>query len=483
MSIIRNALGKFKSLSPAVKASVWFTICSVLQKGGGLITTPIFTRIMATQQYGQVTLYHTWYSFFAVFTTLNMDVGSFNNSMLKYKDNRDDYVSSMQGLTTVITLAFAFIYFCNPTFFNNLVGLSTEIMTVMLSALLFLPAVMFWSAKLRFEYKYIPLVVTSLLVTVFTPILGIIMVLYAEDKGLARIFAFGIVDVTRGGITYIYNLIKSRKIFVKEYWKFSLSFSIPLIPHYLSLIILGQSDRIMIEKLQSVDMVALYSVAYSIAMAMNIITTSINASLIPWTYQRMESKDTDLIQKNVTLVVAFVAIISLLPALFAPEVIYIMAPKEYAEAIWVIPPLSSAVFFTFIYTLFTNIEFYYEASKFSAVATLMAAAVNIVLNAMLIPTFGYAAAGYTTMTSYVLLAIVHYAFMKKTLRKNNLDVPLYNDKAILVISIAHIAVIAFMLILYKNNIARYAVMAVTLIMIFIKRKNIFDLYKNIRMGS
>ena len=256
-----------------------------------------------------------------------------------------------------------------------------------------------------------------------------------------------------------------------------------MIPHYLSLIILGQSDRIMIEKLQSVDMVALYSVAYSIAMAMNIITTSINASLIPWTYQRMESKDTDLIQKNVTLVVAFVAIISLLPALFAPEVIYIMAPKEYAEAIWVIPPLSSAVFFTFIYTLFTNIEFYYEASKFSAVATLMAAAVNIVLNAMLIPTFGYAAAGYTTMTSYVLLAIVHYAFMKKTLRKNNLDVPLYNDKAILVISIAHIAVIAFMLILYKNNIARYAVMAVTLIMIFIKRKNIFDLYKNIRMGS
>lgn len=45
-------LNKYENLSAPVKASIWFTICNVVQKGIALISTPIFTRIMTTQQYG-----------------------------------------------------------------------------------------------------------------------------------------------------------------------------------------------------------------------------------------------------------------------------------------------------------------------------------------------------------------------------------------------------------------------------------------------
>ena len=65
---------------------------------------------------------------------------------------------------------------------------------------------------------------------------------------------------------------------------------------------------------------------------------------------------------------------------FAPEVVRILAPNEYFEAIWVIPPLATSVFFIFLYTLFANIEFYYEENKFIMIASIIAAILNIILN-------------------------------------------------------------------------------------------------------
>ena len=39
-----------------VKASMWYLACSVLQKAIGFLTTPIFTRVMGTSDFGVVSL-------------------------------------------------------------------------------------------------------------------------------------------------------------------------------------------------------------------------------------------------------------------------------------------------------------------------------------------------------------------------------------------------------------------------------------------
>ena len=43
-----------------VKASIWFLICSFFQKGISTITTPIFTRIMTTAEYGHYNVFMSW---------------------------------------------------------------------------------------------------------------------------------------------------------------------------------------------------------------------------------------------------------------------------------------------------------------------------------------------------------------------------------------------------------------------------------------
>ena len=66
--------------------------------------------------------------------------------------------------------------------------------------------------------------------------------------------------------------------------------------------------------------------------------------------------------------------------LFAPEFMHILASARYQEAVYVIPPIASSIFFVFMYSTYANIEFYFEANKFTAVISLVGALLNLILN-------------------------------------------------------------------------------------------------------
>ena len=101
---------RVKQLSPAVKASLCFAVFSMLQKGISLITVPLFTRLLTTEQYGQFTLYQSWLSLVTIFATLYLYYGVFNNGMTKYKQDRQRCIAAMQGLSTVATLVVFAVY-------------------------------------------------------------------------------------------------------------------------------------------------------------------------------------------------------------------------------------------------------------------------------------------------------------------------------------------------------------------------------------
>ena len=63
-------------------------------------------------------------------------------------------------------------------------------------------------------------------------------------------------------------------------------------------------------------------------------------------------------------------------------------PKDYYEAIWLIPPLVASVFFMFIYNIFAVFEYYYEKSSFLMIASTVGGVLNIILNYFFIKKFG-----------------------------------------------------------------------------------------------
>jgi hypothetical protein len=101
--MVGKVIDRYTKLSTPVKMSFWLLVCSFLQKGIGMITTPIFTRIMTPEEYGSYSVFTSWQGIFLVFVSLNLCAGCFTRGLVKYEDERPQFVSSFQGLSFTLT--------------------------------------------------------------------------------------------------------------------------------------------------------------------------------------------------------------------------------------------------------------------------------------------------------------------------------------------------------------------------------------------
>ena len=157
-----------------------------------------------------------------------------------------------------------------------------------------------------------------------------------NDKVLGRVLSFIIPYACLAVVLYYAITKKGKKIVCLKYWKFTLGFCIPLLPHYLSQTILSQSDRIMINNMIGTTDAAFYGFSYSIGALLGIFTQAINTSFIPWLYQRLEAKDYRKIGKSATPLVFIMAILVTFVTLLAPEAVWILGGTKYAEAVYVL---------------------------------------------------------------------------------------------------------------------------------------------------
>lgn len=479
MRSLENLKERYNKIPKAAKASIWYTICSMIQKGIALLVTPIFTRIMSTEEYGIYTVYQSWYAIIIIFATLNMFYSAYNNVLTKWGDEKDISTASMQGLSTTITIILFAIYLVAHDQWNALFKLPTLVMVVLMIQLLFEPALNFWMVRQRYEYKYRSAVIVTLLISVIGTVVSVVLVLSSEQKGVYRVVAFALTQALFGAVFYIYHFLKGKVFFSKKYWPFTLRFCIPLIPHYLSFTVLNQADRIMISNMIGQGEAAIYSVAYTISMMMQIVTQAVTNSLTPYTYQSLKGNRLSGIKKTVNILLYSLLALCIMVMLLAPEVLVFFAPSEYHTAIYVMPPVVASTFFLFLYPLFSNVEFYYEKTHFIMIASSISALLNIALNWIFIPLYGFYAAGFTTVFCYIVMTGGHYFFYRYLIKKNNIDpAELYNNKAIGVCSIIIIIVMILCMLLYQYTFIRYCTIAILIMSLICFRRVIID---NIRL--
>lgn len=484
MNFILSFRNKYENMSKPLKASLWFAVCNILQKGINMLTIPIFTRLLTDKQYGLFSVYQSWYSIIVIFATLQLYYGVFNNGMIKYKNEKDKFASSMQGLSTTTTATLFIVYLLFRQFWNNIFGLTTLLMLVMFCELLIAPAFSYWATKQRFEYKYIGQVVTTILMSIMSLVVGVIAVLLTDYKAEARIISFALVQIFFCGFFYILNFVKGKTFFNNKYWKFALGFNLPLIPHFLSVTILNQSDRLMINNLCGTAQAGIYSVAYSASIIVNLVISSINSTLTPWIYNNIKDNNLSNIKKNSKFILVFVMLCILLLISFAPEIVRILAPINYYEARWIIPPVAASTFFTFMYNLFSNIEYYYEESRYVMYASVSGAILNIILNYIFIKQFGYLAAGYTTLICYIFFCFCHFYFMQKVCKKNSIKAnDIYDIKFMFILGIIILVATIFLLSIYNLIIIRYIIIVLIIVIAIFKRKLILNKFSNIKKNK
>ena len=473
-------LRKYESISLPAKASLWFVICSILQKGIAFITTPIFTRILSLEEFGVYGVFNSWYSILTVVATLELATGVYNKAMIKYGDDKDGYTSSTLFLSSCVVAAVYLFCFIFQDVLCPLMGLNITLLTMLFAEIFFLNVMAFWTIRQRFEYKYRSVVALTLAASILGPLLSIILIRnHSSHRVEYRVWGMLAVHIALYSVVGAIIAKRGKKLYHKEYWRYALHFNLPLIPHYLSLLILNQSDRIMVDRICGSDAAALYTLAYQVAIVMNIITNAVNASFSPWAYQNIHKGEHEKIGKLTSEIVLMIGLVCALFALLAPEFIMIMGDEPYMEAIWAIPPITMSIVFNMIYSLISNYAFYYEKTQFIMVGSAVSAVTNLILNWIFIPRYGFAAAGYTTLFCYIIYAVVHYVFMIKVCRENGIEQP-FQTMMIWGIAGSVIGFTFIALLLYRATAARYLLIMGFLVVGFIYREKVMKILKSFR---
>ena len=217
----------------------------------------------------------------------------------------------------------------------------------------------------------------------------------------------------------------------------------------------------MIRTISGASQAGLYSFAYNIYMIIQVTASSLNNVWEPWFFEKMNYNDHTAIKKYATLYSACIMWMSSTVLMISPELIKLLAARAYWDSVYVVVPIVIAGYFSFLYTIPVVVEYYYEKTKYIALATGSAAMINVVLNAVFIPFYGYVAAAYTTLATYILYFISHYILSVRLYKRSILEI-----RSLLINILFVFGAGAFTLMGLNSFIIRWGVLLVAYIVMF-----------------
>lgn len=477
---INNPINKYIEMPVTAKASLWYMIGNVTQKGIAFFVVPIYTRVLSSSEYGMYSIFQSWTNILVILATLNLYTGVFTKILVDHKDDRDSYTSCMQGLSTTITAILFIFYLIFQDVSESVLELDRPTIIMMFVYFWTYPATCFWQIRQKVEYRYISMALMTIAIAILTPATSLFLLYLTSLRENAVIWGYMIPQIGIGLILYLVQFYRGRVFYNRENWSYALKYNIPLVPHYLSLIVLAQSDRIMIKEYCGKSQAGIYNLAYQISMMMGIFIGSVTAALVPWTYEKLKIKETGSVKRINVMLCIVIGIMTIAAILVAPEIVMIMGTEEYYQAIWVIPAVSISVYFKFVYSLFGNVELYYGKTKYVMVASTAAALINVILNAIFIPKYGFIAAGYTTLLCYFMLLLFHYYFSKQICIKNSIK-GFVMDMRFLSASVVFMLISGSgCMLIYEKQVVRIVSIVGIMLMIIIKRDFLINVLREIK---
>lgn len=156
----------------------------------------------------------------------------------------------------------------------------------------------------------------------------------------------------------------------------------------------------------------------------------------------------------------------------APEIVRILATQEYYEAIYIMPPIAAGVFFTAFANIYSDIAVYYKKTQYVMYPAIIAAGANLILNYIFIKAFGYMAAAYTTLASYVLMSVCQGLWANKLCREKGTSLnDIYDSNKMIVMAVITLVLCLFGMLLYHFFVVRYiAVVSLFMGMVLIAKR-------------
>ncbi|MGG0031198.1 polysaccharide biosynthesis C-terminal domain-containing protein [Priestia megaterium] len=398
-------------------SSIFYLVSSIVSGISGFILISMLTKNFLPEEYGYYSLIIT-----TVSLATTVLIGWISQSLIRFYEEfankqKGNYVINTIIFTTIIVNIIILLIIMLVVFFTKGSGIGDYIRNFLIVSFLFFVSESFYlilGTILRAKNNSKLYSISVILYTVFKLIITIVYIMQ-HGKNISSIIYYYSMSGAIVSILIFLTQIKNIRINIKYFSTTILvdffKYGIPLIGLSAMQWIMASSDRYIIGAFRNSKEVGIYSLSYSLANNIfSILTTFLLLSAYPKIISSMNKHGKAGAAKSISdqqryYFLIIIPLFAGITALSKDLILYISSP-EYLEGqmTLIISALGMVIY---------GITFYYnktwELSKDTKkifLHALYSGIINILLNIILVPRYGYESAAYTTLFAYIIYLFI-----------------------------------------------------------------------------
>ncbi|MGO1653049.1 lipopolysaccharide biosynthesis protein [Senegalia sp. (in: firmicutes)] len=434
-----------------LKGTSIYTISGVLTKAGSIIILPLLIRYLTPSEYGIIGSLTPIVQIMSTILICGLNVAQMRNHNLNKKNETiGSYIFTLN--TFIILLSITMYFILSNDFAKRLWGyifdlgeinfsyIKAYIILGSLDALIFMAISYF-----QMEKRYKRIGIGSILSFIVNFGLTFLLIINFKMGVTGRILGILAGKLFLISVHYLNYMKNSKFKFRKDFLKDSLAIGTPMILTGLLGTLINYSDRIILAKFSSLEVVGYYSLAYTGGLILLVFIDSFINAWTPVFYDKIEKnkKDKSLVN-TIEIFIAGLTLVATAGELFSKEIIYFIFPRNYYNTVDYLPYIiSSSVLQGFVYYL-SLFLFHFKDNKYTSMVSGLSAGINILINIIFIPRFGVMVAVWSTIISFILSVTIYFTIIRVKYK--------FSFKYIKLISIYLLSLNPLIIYLFESNI-------------------------------
>ena len=412
----------WQELKRLLRHSAVYGAGSILSKLVGFLLIPFYTHYLRPREYGTLELLDLSLSLVALMVNVWVTIPL----VRFYYDYTDEAEKKKVVSTTIWAVSFIALVLSSlgVIFPKNLsiwllktpdYSYCVQVMAVSF----FLSCV--WSVAwnyIRAKQRSVMIVSVNLCGTVLMLILNILFVGYFKLGVLGVLYGSLIGNLVVTSVLVIQTVREVGLRFDSHKLKIMAVFGAPLVFTNIAAFILNFSDRFFLQHYSAVSVVGIYALGYKFGFMLSFLV--IQPFSMIWSVRMYEIADTQNAKEVFSRFNVYFCLVlttcGIGLSVVIKDVIRIMAAPDFRSAYRIVPIIALAYVFQGLSIFFNTGVLIEKKSTYMGVMGFIGATANIALNFLLIPRFKGMGAAWATALSFLVMAILSYAFSQRAYR-------------------------------------------------------------------
>jgi len=394
-----------------VKTSGIYLLGNVANRLGAFLLLPLYTHRLSVEQYGILELLYSTMAMISVFISLGLSHATLRFYFeFQEKSDRDAVITTNFALTLTLSLTTMFVLFFWRDSLANLVLNDHRLGTVL--TICFVIIILEMTAEIllaylrarEFAFLFVALAVLQLVVQVS----GSLFFLIVRGEGVAGVLKANLISVGVSWIVALLVVLKNCGFSIhREKVLPILHYSIPFALGGIIGVVGGNIDRFMLKEFVAIKAVGLYGLASKFSSLLSfVLAEPFSRGYGPFRFSIMRNDNAASIQSQVAhYLVIGSTFLSLGIALFAPDVIRIMATREYLDAAPLVPILLLGSGLTVVNYCFQTGILYSKETRHILHISIGSTLFSVLANYLFIKSLGVMGAAISFALTQMLVAL------------------------------------------------------------------------------